>query len=268
LDGCSQGRFGIEILTAGSVPTVSVITINYNNLRGLRRTFASVQQQTARNEIQWIVVDGNSSDGSVAFLREHAAEIEVLCIEKDAGIYDAMNKGLALAEAPYVWFMNSGDIIYQDDVAEKLCAMTASNPDVLFGDTMFIDERGMELGLISKLKPQRFPEKLDKWSFRFGMNLCHQSFIAKKSICPAYDLQYRQAADVDWIIRILEKNPVNVRYDGVIAGFETGGSSAQHEKKAWKERFNVLSKHYGFLPNCINHCWIVLRRLMFNLKNQ
>jgi hypothetical protein len=177
-----------------------------------------------------------------------------------------MNKGLAQAEATYVWFMNSGDVIYREDVADKLSALTETQPDVLFGDTMFIDENGRDIGLISQLKPQRFPEKLDKWSFRFGMNLCHQSFIAKKSICPDYNLHYRQAADVDWIIRILEKNPVNIRFEGVVAGFETGGSSSQHEKKAWKERFSVLSKHYGFLPNCINHCWIVLRRLMFNLK--
>ena len=243
-----------------------MITINYNNLRGLKRTYESVQKQTARHQIQWIVVDGYSSDGSAEFLRSHASNIDVLLIEKDKGIYDAMNKGLALAEAPYVWFMNSGDMIYRENVAEKLFALTATQPDVLFGDTMFIDANGRDIGLISQLKPQRFPQKLDKWSFRFGMNLCHQSFIAKKSICPLYDLQYRQAADVDWIISILEKNPVNIRFEGVIAGFETGGSSAQHEKKAWKERFSVLSKHYGFLPNCINHAWIVLRRLMFNLK--
>jgi glycosyltransferase involved in cell wall biosynthesis len=248
------------------VPVFSVITINYNNLQGLKRTFESVQNQTSRQEIQWIVVDGNSNDGSAEFLRENSQNIDVLIIEPDKGLYDAMNKGLHLAEAPYVWFMNSGDVIYSADVTEKLTTLASSGPDVLFGDTMFIDEKGNNLGLISKLKPQRFPDKLDRWSFRFGMNLCHQSFIAKKAICPDYDLQYRQAADVDWIIRILESNPVNIRFDGVIAGFEIGGSSAQHEKKAWKERFSVLSKHYGFLPNCINHCWIVLRRLMFNLK--
>jgi glycosyltransferase involved in cell wall biosynthesis len=250
------------------VPVFSVITINYNNLRGLKRTFESVQNQTARNRIQWIVVDGNSRDGSAEFLRSHASDIDVLVIEQDKGLYDAMNKGLERAEAPYVWFMNSGDVIYRNDVTEKLASLAESNPDVIFGDTMFVDESGREIGLISKLKPQRFPEKLDNRSFRFGMNLCHQSFIAKKSICPPYDLQFRQAADVDWIVRILMKNPSNVRFDGVIAGFETGGSSSQHEKKAWKERFAVLSKHYGFLPNCINHVWIVLRRLMFNLKRR
>jgi len=248
------------------VPIFSVITINYNNLRGLKRTYESVQNQTARGQIQWIVVDGNSSDGSADFLRENSQNIDLLVIEPDKGLYDAMNKGLHLAESPYVWFMNSGDVIYTNDVAEKLLLLAKTEPDVIFGDTMFVHESGRDIGLISKLKPQRFPEKLDKWSFRFGMNLCHQSFIAKKAICPDYDLQYRQAADVDWIIRILGKNPSNIRFDGVIAGFETGGSSAQHEKKAWKERFAVLSKHYGFLPNCINHCWIVLRRLLFNLK--
>jgi glycosyltransferase involved in cell wall biosynthesis len=250
------------------VPVFSVITINYNNLRGLKRTYDSVQNQTARNQIQWIVVDGNSSDGSAEFLKSHSDKIDILIIERDKGLYDAMNKGLERAQAPYVWFMNSGDVIYSNDVTEKLAILTESGPDVLFGDTMFIDENGKDIGLISKLKPQRFPEQLDEWSFRFGMNLCHQSFIAKKSVCPTYDLQYKQAADVDWIIRILKKNPTNVRFNGVIAGFETGGSSYQHEKKAWRERFAVLSKHYGFLPNCRNHLWIAIRRLIFNLKKQ
>ena len=250
------------------MPVFSVITINYNNLRGLKRTYDSVQNQTARNQIQWIVVDGNSSDGSAEFLKSHSDKIDILIIERDKGLYDAMNKGLERAQAPYVWFMNSGDVIYSNDVTEKLAILTESGPDVLFGDTMFIDENGKDIGLISKLKPQRFPEQLDEWSFRFGMNLCHQSFIAKKSVCPTYDLQYKQAADVDWIIRILKKNPTNVRFNGVIAGFETGGSSYQHEKKAWRERFAVLSKHYGFLPNCRNHLWIAIRRLIFNLKKQ
>jgi len=68
------------------VPVFSVITINYNNLRGLERTYESVQNQTARGQIQWIVVDGNSSDGSADFLRKHADKIDVLLIEPDKGL--------------------------------------------------------------------------------------------------------------------------------------------------------------------------------------
>ena len=232
----------------------------------MKRTYASVHGQTARNQIQWIVVDGYSNDGSVAFLEEHACDVDKLIIEKDKGIYDAMNKGLAAADAPYVWFMNSGDVIYDNRVTEKLLPLLETSPDVLFGDTMFVDEQGEDIGLISELKPQRFPDHLDVKSFRFGMNICHQSFVTKKQLCEPYDLQYRQAADVDWIIRILKKNPVSAKAPFIMAGFETGGSSSQNEKKAWKERFAVLSKHYGLLPNLINHAWIIMRRLLFNLK--
>ncbi len=243
--------------------TLSVITINYNNLKGLKRTFASVKNQTARNEIEFIVVDGASTDGGKEFLESVRTDIDILVSEKDKGLYDAMNKGLALATGKYVWFVNSGDAIYDANVAEKLIQKTASDIEVIFGDTMFIDGDGNEIGLISRLKPQPLPKQLNAGSFRFGMNLCHQSFLAQKSICPQYNLNYRQAADIDWILQILQKNPKNLNAQMVIAAFETGGSSAQNEKKAWKERYKVLENYYGKVPNIFAHIWIILRRILF-----
>lgn len=243
---------------------VSVITINYNNLKGLKRTLDSVWNQTARQSIELVVIDGGSKDGSAEYLKEHAGSIDVLVSEKDKGIYDAMNKGLHAANGKYVWFVNSGDAIYEKSVTEKLLPILAQNPDVVFGDTMFIDSNDNELGLISRLKPQPLPEKLGPESFRFGMNFCHQSFIARKEICPDYDLQYRQAADIDWILQILKKQPSSVKAAFTIAAFETGGSSTQNEKKALKERYKVLSKHYGALPNFAAHIWILIRRVLFN----
>jgi galactokinase/mevalonate kinase-like predicted kinase len=76
---------------------ISVITINYNHLEGLKNTFKSIVNQTDKQSIEWIVIDGNSTDGSADFLREHQNNIDVLEIAKDKGIYDAMNKGIALA---------------------------------------------------------------------------------------------------------------------------------------------------------------------------
>lgn len=241
----------------------SVITINYNNLDGLKRTFESVHNQTSRHEIDFVVVDGNSSDSSAEFLRENANSIDSLTIEKDKGIYDAMNKGIALAKGKYLWFVNSGDIIFSNTVAEELTAIASESPDVIFGDTMFTDNSGKEIGLISQLKPQPLPQKLNSESFRYGMCLCHQSFLVKKELSPNYNLAYRQAADIDWILNILKKNPSNLRFDGVIAGFETGGSSYQNEKTAWKERYAVLKAHYGAIPNILAHIWIVMRRMLF-----
>ena len=245
--------------------TFSVITINYNNLNGLKRTLRSVQEQTARDQIELIVIDGGSTDGGAEFLRSAENLIDLLVIEKDGGIYDAMNKGMRLATGKYVWFVNSGDAIHDSGVAEKLIPFTTDSPGVIYGDTMFIDQSGHELGLISRLKPQPLPEKLGPGSFRFGMNVCHQSFIARRDLCPDYDLKYRQAADIDWIIRILKGKPESVRVPFVVADFETGGSSYQHEKRAWKERFSVLRHHYGTVANLINHVWILDRRLLFNI---
>jgi hypothetical protein len=71
---------------------------------------------------------------------------------------------------------------------------------------------------------------------------------------------------VDWIIQILKKNPSNSISPTLLSNFEVGGSSYQHTKKAWRERFDVLTKHYGLLPNLLAHVWIIIRRVFFNLK--
>ena len=244
----------------------SVITINYNNLKGLQRTFNSVAGQTGREHVEFIVVDGGSTDGSAEFLRSRETHIDTVLIEKDKGIYDAMNKGLKAATGRYVWFVNSGDAIHDIQVAEQLLPMAVKSPDVIFGDTMFIDQDGNELGLISRLKPQPLPEKLGPGSFRYGMCVCHQSFLVRRELAPLYNLKYKQAADIDWILQILRLKPRSMRSAFVLADFETGGSSYQHEKKAWKERFAVLSHHYGWISNIVAHMWIITRRILFNLK--
>lgn len=246
---------------------ISLITINYNHLKGLEKTFESVVSQSDRSEIEWVIVDGNSTDGSADWLRQRAQEFQVLSIESDKGIYDAMNKGLKLATGDYVWFLNSGDSLHSKDVLKDVCrTLRETKVDVVFGDTMFVDSTGMELGLISKLKPQTLPLHLDRNSFRFGMNLCHQSFIARKSLCPMYNITYKQAADVNWVIDVLKHNPSNVRTNFVIANFEVGGSSYQHTQKAWKERYTVLQNQYGFVPNLMAHAWIFIRRILFNIQ--
>ena len=248
---------------------ISIITINYNHLKGLQQTFESIINQSDRSEIEWIIIDGNSTDGSAEWLKDRESEFQQLVIERDKGIYDAMNKGLKLATGDYVWFLNSGDSLHSKNVLKDVCnTIRETQAEVIFGDTMFVDSEGKEIGLISKLKPQTLPEKLTNNSFRFGMNLCHQSFIAKKALCPWYDVHFRQAADVNWIIEILNRNPSNVRTPFVIANFEVGGSSYQHTQKAWKERFAVLQKHYGFIPNILAHGWIVIRRIIFNIQRK
>lgn len=246
---------------------LSIITINYNHLNGLVKTCNSVIPQRNINEVEWIVIDGNSTDGSVDYIKQNADQFDSIVIESDKGIYDAMNKGLHKCTGEYVWFLNSGDSVHgSNTISGVVNAIKNSAADIIFGDTMFVNSEGKEIGLISKLKPQPLTNKLVAGSFRFGMNVCHQSFIAKRSICPDYNTNYRYAADVNWIIDILRQNPSSQKTDFIISNFEIGGSSYQHTNKAWKERFGVLSEQYGLIPNILAHGWIVIRRVLFNLK--
>ena len=117
---------------------VSVITVNFNNLEGIKRTFESVVSQTSRDLIQFIIVDGFSNDGTLEFLNKNATGADVCVYGKDKGIYDAMNRGIELANSEYCIFMNSGDCFDQADVVEKIHKKYKSlgeRPNAIYGHT-------------------------------------------------------------------------------------------------------------------------------------
>ncbi len=181
-----------------------------------------------------------------------------------------MNKGITTAKGDYLWFLNSGDRFHHEQSLQDVLSAIDQNPnaDVFFGDTDFVDEKYQSIGLISELKPQKFPEKITKSSFRFGMNICHQSIIVRTAISPNYNLEFKQASDIDWILNVLELNPITHKVPGVLSDFQIGGSSTENSRKAIKERYEIFKNHFGFLPNILAHVWIVIRRVLFNLKGR
>lgn len=100
------------------MPKLSIITINYNNLEGLKRTVASVVNQT-RKDFEYIIIDGGSTDGSAAFIETQNQSLAYWVSEPDAGIYNAMNKGIKEAKGDYLLFLNSGDHLFDSGVIEK-----------------------------------------------------------------------------------------------------------------------------------------------------
>ena len=98
---------------------LSIITINYNNASGLRRTIESVVTQTS-TDFEYIVIDGGSTDGSVEVIKQYADKITYWLSEPDSGIYNAMNKGIRMARGEYCQFLNSGDYLVADDVTEQM----------------------------------------------------------------------------------------------------------------------------------------------------
>ena len=237
---------------------VSIITITYNAAPFLERTIKSIIGQTSR-DFEYLVIDGGSKDGTLKIIEQYRKHIDYLVSEPDKGLYDAMNKGLQAATGDYVWFMNAGDEIYDARVLEKVVAEARKGADVIWGETLFVKEGGEPAGLRSKVTPHKLPKQLTWKSLEMGMVVCHQSFIVRKVIAPLYDLSHPLSADVDWEIRCLKRARQTARVEGIVAKYLMGGLSVKHHRKSLQDRYAVMQKHYGTLPNLWNHFRIALR---------
>ncbi len=246
-------------------PIYSIITVVYNGGEQLAATIENVLAQSYPY-IEYILIDGNSTDGSIDTIRSYDDRITYWQSEPDGGLYDAMNKGLEKAMGDYVWFMNVGDYIEDDKVVERL-AKQHSNADIIYGETHYIDEQNKVLGTRSELTTRKLPTKLDQNSFKKGMLVAHQSFIAKRNICSKFDLKYSCSADIDWCISAMKKADSIERYNGVLSKYLIAGFSIQNQKTCWKERFNISVKHYGFSQAVFYFLFIVLRGVIFKLTS-
>lgn len=235
-----------------SQPTLSIITITYNAGQVLQRTLDSVAEQDYPL-IEYIIVDGASKDNTLALVGAAGSRINKVISEPDKGLYDAMNKGLALATGDYVLFLNAGDELADGHVLSEIFALPPA--DVYYGHAMLVNLDGKSLGLREPLPP----EHLNWKSLQWGMNVCHQAFIIRREKAVKYDLQYRICADIDWMIRSLKQCETTQITDGLVCRFLIDGVSSAQRKKAWKERYIVLSRQYGWFNNLLNHLYIVLR---------
>lgn len=242
-------------------PTLSVVTIVYNNVRDIERTLLSVLNQSYPH-IEYIVVDGASTDGTLKLIQSYQDRLSVLISEKDAGIYDAMNKGLALATGEYVLFMNSGDELYAPDTVAKVFA-THPNADIYYGETEMYNEAWQSLGTRRHRAPEQFTWK----SFRFGMNISHQAIYIRRSLTQPYNQSYQLSADIDWIITAAKKAKIAVKVPGYVAKYLAGGMSKKRHRQSLKERFAIFTKHYGLLANVFNHAFIALKLALYYLRH-
>jgi glycosyltransferase involved in cell wall biosynthesis len=250
------------------MPKLSIITITYQAEAYLERTLKSVFEQDCASEIDYVVVDGASKDRTFAIIEANKNQINQFVSEKDRGIYDAMNKGMKLAKGDYILFLNAGDTFASASTLKNILQELNQNPDVLYGEAVFVNNEGESIGLRSEATPHRLPERLTWRDFRFGMLVCHQAFIAKRSIAPLFDLQYKLSSDIDWEIQVLKKSQTILKSKAAICNYLMGGASVQNLKRSWKERYEVLKSHFGFLANLLNHLIILGRGFMFVFKKQ
>jgi len=234
----------------------SIITVTYNASQWIERTVQSVISQSYP-QIEYIIIDGNSTDGTLDIIKKYRQAISLCISEPDNGLYDAMNKGLKLASGDYVWFINAGDTLGSDTTVQEIVNRfdVENLPDIIYGETQIVDSQGIPMAM-RRLKA---PEKLSWKSFRMGMLVCHQSFIVRRTIAEQYDLQYRFAADYDWCIRCLKKANFLFNTHLILSQFMEAGLSAANRKESLKERYRIMCGNYGKLPTQIRHVWFAIR---------
>jgi len=242
-------------------PKLSVITIVYNNVRDIERTMLSVLNQTYPN-IEYIIIDGDSTDGTREIIEKYSKKLAKFVSEEDKGIYDAMNKGLALATGDYVLFMNSGDEIYDAETVSQVFD-TAPGADIYYGETEMYNDNWESLGQ----RRHQAPDTFDWHSFKHGMCISHQAIYVKRNLAVSYDLRYKYSADIDWIIRAAKNASSIVNTNIYVAKYLVGGMSKQKHWASLKERFRIFTKYYGLIPNVINHFWIAINIAQYFVRH-
>lgn len=206
-------------------PLVSIITVAFNSAPTIGEAIESVLGQDYP-EIEHIVIDGGSSDGTADIVRGFGGRIATFVSEPDRGIYDAMNKGIRLARGRIVGMLNSDDT-YSDNraVSDLMGAMQRESVDSVFGDVVYVDKEDTRR-IVRHYRSKRWNPR----RFRFGWMPAHPTFFVKREWyerCGLFSLDYRIAADFEMLVRLLHVAGVTYTYVGrPIVRMRSGGASA------------------------------------------
>ncbi len=205
-----------------AMPKITVVTVTRNAEKTLEETILSVVGQTYAN-VEYIVVDGGSTDGTLDIVRKYGERIDRWVSEPDRGIYDAMNKGIALATGEWINFMNAGDTFVSERTLEKVFDRDYREYDFIYGDRVYKDWTGLFVG---KARPF-----WSRKSFCPAKGVCHQSTFVKASVARSYpfSLQYKYSGDYEMMLNVYRARgkflyrPVAVAIYDVTGGFSISG---------------------------------------------
>lgn len=219
---------------------LSIITINYNNVNGLEKTFQSIFNQTYQ-DFEYIVIDGGSKDGSKELVEKHSNKITHWVSESDKGIYNAMNKGVLSASGEYLLFINSGDELFNNTILEDVISYL-NTYDIITGNLNIISGEDNYIGI-----------SVDKITFTklFNGTIWHPCTFMRKdafSRTEMYDESLKIVADWKWFLLGIFKHNLSYRkIDLTISKFYLDGISNQKESYSllMSERENVLKENFG-----------------------
>jgi len=221
------------------MPALSIITVCRNERDTIRQTCESVVGQTF-TDFEWIVIDGRSTDGTLEILAEYRNQICHLISEPDAGIYDAMNKGIRLAAGEYLLFLNGGDCLAD---RETLGAVVPElDSDIVYGDQHILSRDG-------SINVKRYPDSLPR-NFLLKNMMPHQSVFLRRRLFEQYGLYntfFKVAGDYDVFVRLLHVHRVSCRHvRRVISVFRTDGISCDKTRRMLRklENHHIRKKYF------------------------
>lgn len=223
---------------------VSIITVVFNNCKTIKEAISSVQNQNYSN-LEHIIVDGGSTDGTVDIIRKLIDKNSVFVSEKDNGLYDALNKGIKLATGNVIGILHSDDVFNSNEVISDIVyAFTKNNVDSVYADLVYVNRQKTE-----KVVRNWVSGDFSKRKFLLGWMPPHPTFFVKREIFiryGSYDTEFKSAADYELMLRFLYKYNITTYYlPKTLVRMRLGGESnksiknrlkANHEDyKAWQK---------------------------------
>lgn len=223
---------------------ITIITAVYNDANNIDDAIRSVVEQDYA-DIEYIVIDGGSTDGTLDIVNKHKENISKLVSEPDKGLYDALNKGIQLATGDYIGFVHSDDMLYDEHVISNVVkTIENSNCDVFYGDGLFVSSNN-----INKVVRNWISGKYSRNKVKFGWLPLHPTMYIKREVyqrCGLYDISYKIAGDTDLLVRYLYRENLTVSYsNSYIIRMRMGGMSTSflHTRNKWAEDIRVYRSH-------------------------
>lgn len=245
-------------------PLFSIITVTYNAADTITKTMESVAAQTCA-DFEHLIIDGASKDSTIDIARRLATPQCVITSERDKGLYDAMNKGIAKANGEYLIFLNAGDAFHTAETLQQIAdtIKIQNYPGVVYGQTQLVDAEGNRVADRHLTAPQ----KLNYKSMADGMVVCHQAFVPLAKLAPLYDLKYKYSADYDWCIQCLQHSRNNVLLPGIMIDYLQEGMTTANHKASLIERFKIMCFYYGTFFTILKHLSFVPRYMKRKFKH-
>jgi glycosyltransferase involved in cell wall biosynthesis len=227
---------------------ISLITVTYNAQNTLGRCIESVIAQSYDN-IEYIIIDGASTDSTLQIISLYQSYVNILVSEPDAGIYDAMNKGIKLATGDIIGILNADDYFANNDVLSSVNqSFINSNADIIYGNLNYLNP---DEGVVRKWRSGAYKHGMFNW----GWMPPHPTFYCKRQLFEKYgmyDLQYGTAADYELMLRFLHAHKLSAFYlNKVIVNMKVGGisnKSFDNRVKAWRNDFKAMGKNGVWFP--------------------